>query len=170
MKTCPICKATLFDDMEVCYGCMHRFDDCDGEAGVLSSFAGEEEVGSEEVEEVGDVAHVVFGASNVASNHAPAVRQERAGSHDPAPAVRQKAVRPSVSRSPASALADTRQEFAPSSSASSGREVILRQRKAPTSRADKGAEGTWVIKIEMRNQRDSGQVWAIEFSLPDMPG
>ena len=25
MKTCPICKARCFDDMEVCYGCMHRF-------------------------------------------------------------------------------------------------------------------------------------------------
>lgn len=25
MKTCPVCKARCFDDMEVCYGCMHRF-------------------------------------------------------------------------------------------------------------------------------------------------
>ena len=25
MKTCPICKARCFDDMEICYGCMHRF-------------------------------------------------------------------------------------------------------------------------------------------------
>ena len=23
MKTCPICKARCFDDMEICYGCMH---------------------------------------------------------------------------------------------------------------------------------------------------
>jgi hypothetical protein len=27
MKTCPICKARCFDDMELCYGCMHRFED-----------------------------------------------------------------------------------------------------------------------------------------------
>lgn len=27
MKTCPICKARCFDDMEICYGCMHRFAD-----------------------------------------------------------------------------------------------------------------------------------------------
>lgn len=27
MKTCPICAARCFDDMEVCYGCMHRFDE-----------------------------------------------------------------------------------------------------------------------------------------------
>lgn len=25
MKTCPICKARCFEDMEICYGCMHRF-------------------------------------------------------------------------------------------------------------------------------------------------
>ena len=25
MKICPVCKARCFDDMEVCYGCMHRF-------------------------------------------------------------------------------------------------------------------------------------------------
>lgn len=27
MKTCPICKSTSFDDMEICFGCMHRFDE-----------------------------------------------------------------------------------------------------------------------------------------------
>ncbi len=27
MKYCPICHAVCFDDMEVCYGCMHRFDE-----------------------------------------------------------------------------------------------------------------------------------------------
>lgn len=26
MKTCPVCKARCFDDMEICFGCMHRFD------------------------------------------------------------------------------------------------------------------------------------------------
>ena len=26
MKTCPICNAQVFDDMDVCYGCMYRFD------------------------------------------------------------------------------------------------------------------------------------------------
>lgn len=25
MKTCPVCKTTLFDDMDTCYGCMYRF-------------------------------------------------------------------------------------------------------------------------------------------------
>lgn len=25
MKTCPICDTALFDDMEVCYGCMYSF-------------------------------------------------------------------------------------------------------------------------------------------------
>lgn len=25
MKVCPVCKARCFDDMEVCYGCLHRF-------------------------------------------------------------------------------------------------------------------------------------------------
>ena len=26
MKTCPICQAKSFDDMELCYTCMHRFE------------------------------------------------------------------------------------------------------------------------------------------------
>lgn len=25
MKECPSCKARCFDDMEVCFGCLHRF-------------------------------------------------------------------------------------------------------------------------------------------------
>ena len=25
MKTCPVCGARCFDDMEVCYGCLHDF-------------------------------------------------------------------------------------------------------------------------------------------------
>lgn len=28
MKTCPVCRAVAFDDALVCYGCLHRFDDC----------------------------------------------------------------------------------------------------------------------------------------------
>ena len=27
MKTCPICNAVCFDDMDTCFGCLHRFDD-----------------------------------------------------------------------------------------------------------------------------------------------
>ena len=27
MKTCPICNAQCFDDMDICYGCMHRFSE-----------------------------------------------------------------------------------------------------------------------------------------------
>ena len=29
MKTCPVCCAVAFDDASVCYGCLHRFDDCE---------------------------------------------------------------------------------------------------------------------------------------------
>ena len=32
MKTCPVCKTQVFDDMQSCFGCMHRFDD-DPDAG-----------------------------------------------------------------------------------------------------------------------------------------
>lgn len=32
MKTCPVCKARCFDDMEVCYGCLHRFRENDSVA------------------------------------------------------------------------------------------------------------------------------------------
>lgn len=27
MKVCPVCSARCFDDMDVCYGCMHRFEE-----------------------------------------------------------------------------------------------------------------------------------------------
>ena len=27
MKVCPECKSRCFDDMEICYGCMHKFTD-----------------------------------------------------------------------------------------------------------------------------------------------
>lgn len=27
MKTCPVCAAKAFDDVEVCYGCLHRFEE-----------------------------------------------------------------------------------------------------------------------------------------------
>ncbi len=30
MKECPICKAGSFDDAEVCYGCLHRFEPGEG--------------------------------------------------------------------------------------------------------------------------------------------
>lgn len=32
MKTCPVCKAQVFDDMPVCFGCMHRFDEDEARA------------------------------------------------------------------------------------------------------------------------------------------
>lgn len=25
MKTCPVCGSVIFDDMDTCFGCMHRF-------------------------------------------------------------------------------------------------------------------------------------------------
>lgn len=34
MKSCPVCEATTFDDMEICYGCLHRFGE-DGSASAL---------------------------------------------------------------------------------------------------------------------------------------
>lgn len=27
MKQCPVCNSAIFDDMDICYGCMYRFDD-----------------------------------------------------------------------------------------------------------------------------------------------
>lgn len=27
MKRCPVCNARCFDDMKICFGCLHRFDD-----------------------------------------------------------------------------------------------------------------------------------------------
>ena len=34
MKTCPICQAVCFDDMDVCFGCLHSFaNDVSGREG-----------------------------------------------------------------------------------------------------------------------------------------
>lgn len=27
MKKCPVCNSRLFDDMDVCYNCLHHFED-----------------------------------------------------------------------------------------------------------------------------------------------
>lgn len=32
MKTCPICNAVAFDDAPICFGCLHRFEECDSNA------------------------------------------------------------------------------------------------------------------------------------------
>lgn len=33
MKRCPVCQTMLFEDMDVCYGCLHRFPEGDDPAG-----------------------------------------------------------------------------------------------------------------------------------------
>lgn len=35
MKVCPICKARTFEDMEICYNCLHKFEDDVQEAQTL---------------------------------------------------------------------------------------------------------------------------------------
>lgn len=37
MKTCPVCNARAFDDMDVCYGCLHRFDEAPKDTPGLSA-------------------------------------------------------------------------------------------------------------------------------------
>lgn len=27
MKVCPVCKSNVFDDMQTCFNCLHKFDD-----------------------------------------------------------------------------------------------------------------------------------------------
>lgn len=50
MKICPICKARCFEDMEICYGCMHRFEAEEGSAcaSVPSLARSAQEVGTQE--------------------------------------------------------------------------------------------------------------------------
>lgn len=33
MKRCPVCQTMLFEDMDICYGCLHRFPEGDDPAG-----------------------------------------------------------------------------------------------------------------------------------------
>ena len=42
MKVCPVCKARVFDDMDTCYGCLHRFDSSDAEKAHGGGFEPEE--------------------------------------------------------------------------------------------------------------------------------
>ena len=42
MKVCPVCKARVFDDMDTCYGCLHRFDSSDVEKAHGGGFEPEE--------------------------------------------------------------------------------------------------------------------------------
>ena len=70
MKVCPICKARCFDDMEVCYGCMHRFD-FEGETFKLPGAEEAEQLFTESA--TGNRKHsvrsaYVFGASGSASD------------------------------------------------------------------------------------------------------
>lgn len=51
MKECPVCKTFVFDDMGVCYGCMHRFSG-DGAASLLQSLL--PEIAIEEAGEIGE--------------------------------------------------------------------------------------------------------------------
>lgn len=39
MKTCPVCAAKAFDDAEVCYGCLHRFEEGEARASVAERSA-----------------------------------------------------------------------------------------------------------------------------------
>lgn len=63
MKQCPVCKSQCFDDMDVCYGCMHRFDE-----GLLTQVLHQDDGLTEfEVEEPRTI------AANVPLEHLPAV-------------------------------------------------------------------------------------------------
>ncbi len=46
MKSCPVCQASCFDDMEVCYACMHRFAAHVTQEGPRPDHAGKGEDGS----------------------------------------------------------------------------------------------------------------------------
>ncbi|WP_297153391.1 hypothetical protein [uncultured Ellagibacter sp.] len=42
MKVCPVCKARVFDDMDTCYGCLHRFESSAAQDAGESGFDPEE--------------------------------------------------------------------------------------------------------------------------------
>lgn len=54
MVQCPVCKSLCFDDMDVCYGCMHRFGADPGAEGFMAS--GLPDFEPEEPEEDGRIA------------------------------------------------------------------------------------------------------------------
>ena len=31
MKFCPVCKSNVFDDMDTCFNCLHKFSEADGD-------------------------------------------------------------------------------------------------------------------------------------------
>lgn len=52
IKKCPVCKTTLFDDMDTCYGCMYKF----GSSPELEASAGMAATASAPVEAATDLA------------------------------------------------------------------------------------------------------------------
>ena len=42
MKICPVCNSNVFDDMDTCFNCLHKFDDVEiprGESAPLDNFS-----------------------------------------------------------------------------------------------------------------------------------
>ena len=66
IKKCPVCKTTLFDDMDTCYGCMYKF----GSSPELEASAGMAAMASAPVEAVADTASITQAASTATASPA----------------------------------------------------------------------------------------------------
>lgn len=71
MKECPVCKAIAFDDAQVCYGCLHRFEPGEGAMSAGGNLS-----------QGGDCASVAAGAA--AAREIPLVAQGVASAPEPA--------------------------------------------------------------------------------------
>lgn len=133
MKTCPVCKTTLFDDMEVCYGCMHRFDIENDDGEVVAASVASRSHAEDSVSPVSEL-HAENGVRQVSEPYADKALHGADGSLQvPEPHVKEK---------------------------SQGYE------KAPAPQKGEGAVHAWTIKLEMRNQHDPSQTWAVELLVP----
>ena len=72
MKVCPVCEAKAFDDAEVCYGCLHRFSDSEGEDRVTDEVVSGEGLPEDDLPEDEEEVVIPFGI--------PAARNESVAS------------------------------------------------------------------------------------------
>ncbi len=92
MKECPVCKAIAFDDAQVCYGCLHRFEPGEGAMSAVGNLGQGGDSGSADAAQA-----IPLAPQGVAHTPEPMVAQ---ASLDGAAPPQPRPASPSVSQTP----------------------------------------------------------------------
>lgn len=149
MKTCPVCKTMLFDDMEVCYGCMHKFgaEFDEGVEGSLLADASTNELQRETLQEIQE-------------SQRPHQRETQRQQKPQQGEIRQQ-LEPRQGESQQAKASS----FVSDNKTASGEGAAYIEKAA---RSEENASA-WTIKLEMKSKEDPRSIWAIELSVPHMP-